>query len=95
MLKRFLSVALLALAAACSTAPGTSPAQTAINTTAESCKAVTASIVAADQAVKAGVLKGDNARTALKGLTAAQTGCELALASIQAANAAANPGTKP
>jgi hypothetical protein len=86
----FLAVAVLALVAACTTAPGASPAQNAVNVTATSCKNIDAAIVAADQAVVSGVLKGQDARNALKGLTAAQAGCVTALASIQAANAAAS-----
>lgn len=66
-----------------------SPAQNAVNMTATSCKNIDAAIVAADQAVVSGVLKGQDARNALKGLTAAQAGCVTALTSIQAANAAA------
>lgn len=96
MLKRlsiFLAACSLALLAGCPAPLQTSgtPAANAINVTATSCKNIDAAIVAADQAVLAGVLKGDNARTALKGLTAAQAGCVTALASIQAANAAAAP----
>lgn len=97
MLKRLsliLAAAALALAAGCSTTPeaAASPAQQAVNTTADTCKGVTASIKATNAAVVSGALKGDNARTALKGLEAAQLGCNTALASIQAANAAAASG---
>jgi uncharacterized protein YcfL len=95
-LATFLAAAVLAVAAGCSSTPAAtaSPAQQAVNTTAETCKNVVAAIKAANQAVVAGVLKGDNARAALNGLTAAQTGCETALASIMAANATATGAPK-
>lgn len=92
MLKRLsilFAAAVLALAA-CTTAPGGTPAQQAVNTTAVACTNINAAIAGADQAVQAGVLKGQDARNALKGLTAAQAGCVTALAAIQAANAAAS-----
>lgn len=99
MLKRLsllLATAALALMVACSTTPAAtaSPGQQALNTTAETCRNIVSAIKAADQAVIAGVLKGDNARNALKGFEAAQNGCATALASIQAANAAASGATK-
>lgn len=76
---------------ACASAPGTTPAQQALNTTAASCQSIDAAIVAADQALVSGVLKGKNADSTVKGLTAAQAGCVAALQSLQAANAAATP----
>lgn len=92
MLKKTLSLAVMVLVAACSALPSAnpdiSPGQKALNTTGASCKSIDAAIVAADQAVLAKVLKGDDARNAVKGLTAAQAGCMAALSSIQAANAA-------
>lgn len=89
-MKRFVLFLAAFILAACTSVPGTSPAQSALNTTASSCKSIDAAIVASDQAVLSGVLKGDNARTALKGLTAAQTGCVAALGAIKSANAAAS-----
>ena len=91
----FLAVAALALAAACTTVPGASPAQQAVNATATACKDIDAAIAAADQAVKSGVLKGQDARNALKAFTTAQAGCVTALATIQAANAAATAASGP
>jgi uncharacterized lipoprotein YajG len=96
MLKRFFSILVglvfLGALAGCPATmqTGTTPAQQAVNLTATSCKNIDAAIVATDQAVVAGVLKGQDARNALKGLTAAQAGCVAALGSIQAANAAAS-----
>ena len=85
------------IAVACTTTPGASPAQQAVNATATACKNIDAAIVAADQAVKSGVLKGQDARNALKAFTAAQAGCVSALTVIQTANAAATAasGAKP
>jgi hypothetical protein len=76
--------------------PDNTPAQNALNTTATTCKDITEAIKATDAAVVAGVLKGDNARAAAKGLEAAQTGCRTALAAYQsaAAQAAAASGAK-
>jgi hypothetical protein len=85
----------LGLLAGCQTTPATSPAQTTLNTTAESCKSLGASMDAVDAAIKANVLKGQDARNALQGLTQAQAGCVAALGAIKAANAAANPPAKP
>ena len=93
-MKRLFIICAVAILAACTTVPGASPAQNAVNVTASSCKNIDAAIVAADQAVVSGVLKGNDARNALKGLTAAQAGCVTALASIQAANAAASGVSK-
>jgi hypothetical protein len=56
-----------------------------VSVTANSCKSIDAAILAADAAVKSGTLKGNDARNALKGLTAAQAGCVTALAAIQGA----------
>ncbi len=44
----------------------TTPAQNALNVTTESCKGITAAIKAADQAVLANALKGQDAQNALK-----------------------------
>lgn len=68
-----------------------SAGQKAVNLTAATCKSNDAAIVATDQAVVAGVLKGNDARNALKGLTAIQAACVSTLAGLQAAAAAANP----
>ncbi len=89
-MKRLFLIFVLAFAG-CTTPPANvSPAQNALNVTTESCKSITAAIKAADQAVLTNALKGQDAQNALKGLTAAQAGCVTALASIQAANAAAS-----
>lgn len=97
MLKRlslFAAACMLALVAACTSMPGTSPAQQAVNTTAEACSGVVAAMKATTSAITSGVLKGSNADTAIKGLEAAQVGCRTSLTAIQAANAAAS-GAKP
>lgn len=88
---------LLALAlvlAGCAVPPGTSPAQQAVDLTATSCKNIDSAIVATDAAVVSGALKGNAAREALKGLTAAQAGCIAALASVQAATSPASGASK-
>lgn len=91
----------LAIAAGCATTnPDGTPltsAQQAIATTTVSYKALDAAILEADSAVKAGVLKGQDARNALKGLTDAKVGLDLALTTMRAANAAAAAasGAKP
>lgn len=80
------------LIASCATAPGstTSPMQQALNTMVTSCKGVDASIVATDQAVLLGQLKGSQKDAAVKGLTTAQAGCVATLAALQSAAAAAS-----
>jgi hypothetical protein len=90
-LSLFVASCVLALAA-CTNMPGTTPAQAAVNTTAEACKGVVAAMKAATSAIQANVLKGSNADTAIKGLEAAQVGCRSSLLAIQAANAAAASG---
>lgn len=89
----FLALGCLGALAGCPATmqPGVSPAQRAVNLTASACRDLDSAIVATDQSVLAGVLKGNAARDALKGLTAAQAGCVVALGSIQSATAAANP----
>ena len=85
-----------ALVVGCTTTTPTtpvSPAQQALNLTAQTCKDNNAAIVAADSAVKANVLKGQDARNALAGLTAIQTACASTLASLQGAAAAPAPAT--
>ena len=103
-MKRLFSVlvglALLGALAGCpaTMSSTTSPAQQAVNLTATTCKNNDAAIVAVDQAVVAGVLKGNDARNALKGLTTIQTACVATLAGLQAAAVVANPaasGVKP
>lgn len=97
MLKRlylFAAAAMLVLAAACTNMPGTTPAQAAVNTTAEACKGVVAAMKATTSAIQANVLKGKDADTAIKGLEAAQVGCRTSLTAIQAANAAASGAAK-
>ena len=89
-----LAAAALTVMVACTTTPGATPAQQAVNATATACKNIDAAIVAADQAVVSGVLKGQDAKNALKAFTAAQAGCVTALTTIQAANAAASGVSK-
>jgi hypothetical protein len=88
-MKRFfgtlVALAFFAAVAACGTLTSTSPAQQALDATVVSCKNIDAAIVAADQAVKSGVLKGQDARNAVKGLATAQAGCNTALAAYQSA----------
>ena len=83
---------------ACGTTPtAASPIQTAINTGVTSYTALDQSILAADAAVKAGVLKGNDAKNALAAATAAKTGLDTMLAALRSANAAAAAasGVKP
>ena len=74
-----------------------SPAQQAINAGVTSYNALDQAIIAADAAVKAGVLKGNDAKNALAGFTAAKTGLDTGLAALRSANAAAAAasGAKP
>jgi hypothetical protein len=73
------------------TSGGTPPssAQQAITSTTVSYQALDAAILAADAAVKNGTLKGSDARNALKGLTDAKAGLDIALITLRSANAAA------
>ncbi len=100
----YIAASLLLLGAACAaTNPdGTkpSPYQQALTSATTSYNALDAAIVAADAAVKAGTLKGQDARNALKGLTDAKAGLDVALVTLRAANAATVPapaasGAKP
>lgn len=91
-----LAACALALLSACATTGTTgtsgatpSAAQQAITSTTVSYNAVDAAIVAADAAVRAGTLKGQDARNAVKGLTDAKAGLDLALITLRTANAAA------
>ena len=86
-------VVALAIAGCASPNPNATPAQKAINATAASCKDLDAAIVSTDAAIKANVLKGANADTAVKALTQAQAGCVAASAAIQAAAAASQPAS--
>lgn len=70
--------------------PDATPAQKALNATSVSCKDITAAIVSTDAAIKANVLKGNAADTAIKALTQAQAGCHAAAVAIQSAAAAAS-----
>lgn len=99
MLKRLLGLATaLAMAVMLTACPGTiqttggtpvSANQQAINLTTTSYNGVDAAILTADAAVKSGTLKGNDARNALKGLTDAKAGLDVALVALRAANAAA------
>jgi len=79
------------------TGTAASPIQTAINTGVTSYTALDQSILAADAAVKAGVLKGNDAKNALAAATAAKTGLDTMLVALRSANAAAAAasGAKP
>jgi hypothetical protein len=77
--------------AATGTAAVTSPMQTAINTGVTSYTALDQAILATDAAVKAGVLKGQDAKNALAGFTVAKKGLDTGLAALRAANAASSP----
>ncbi len=85
---KILSLITCALVVGCAS-PGASTADQAITATANSYSALDAAIKAADSAVKAGTLKGQDARNALKGLTDAKAGLDLALITLRSANAAA------
>jgi hypothetical protein len=78
-------LAVAGVLAGCPATMQTSPGQQALNLTGTTCKTNDTAIVAADQAVLAGTLKGNDARNALKGLTAIQTACAATLAGLQAA----------
>lgn len=98
-MKRLFLLFALAIAGALAGCPATmqtggpppSAAQSALNVTGATCKDIDAAIVSTDRAVLSGTLKGQDARNAVKGLSAAQAGCVAAFASLQAATAAANP----
>jgi len=83
--------------AAVGTTAAASPVQTAINTGVTSYTALDQAILAADTAVKAGLLKGQDAKNALAGFTAAKAGLDTGLAALRSANAAAAAasGVKP
>jgi hypothetical protein len=65
------------------------PTQQAINAGTTSYQTLDQAILAADAAVKAGALKGQDARNALTGFTAAKAGLDTGLAALRSANAAA------
>lgn len=94
-IRLFFAACLLLLSAACATTStgSVSPAQQAVNAATTSYNALDAAILAADAAVKSGTLKGQDARNALKGLTDAKAGLDVALVTMRAANAAAVPAT--
>jgi hypothetical protein len=94
-LKRFLGAALLAVASACTTTPTgqVEPSQAAINAATTSYLALDQAILAADAAVKAGSLKGADAKNALAGFTEAKAGLDLALLTLRAANSASIPAS--
>jgi hypothetical protein len=81
-----------ALAVGCGTFTGgaaLTPTQQAINAGTTSYQTLDQAILAADAAVKAGALKGQDARNALAGFTAAKAGLDTGLAALRSANAAA------
>lgn len=93
-----------AMTACASTPPGGTAAgppvtaqQQAINSATVSYQALDAAIIAADAAVKAGALKGQDARNALAGFVTAKAGLDAALAVLKAPppGSAAPPGAKP
>jgi uncharacterized lipoprotein YajG len=91
-MKRILFLLAIIIAGCAAPPAGTtvSPAQQALNTMVTSCKGVNAAMVAADQAVLSGVLKGNDKDNAIKGFTTAQAGCVATLAALQSAAAAAS-----
>lgn len=96
-IRLFLAACLLLLSAACvapsPAVPAATPTQQALYATTTSYQALSAAIEAADVAVKSGVLKGQDARNTLKGLTDAKTGLDVALVALRTANVAAVPPT--
>lgn len=88
LLKAFLCMLLLA-GCANMTGGATSPTQQAINASTVSYNSLDTAILQADAAVKSGLLKGQDARNAAKGLTDAKAGLDVALVALRAANAAA------
>lgn len=93
----FLLYSALALAlCACMGMPSApvSASQQALNLTAQTCKSNNAAIDAADGAVKANVLKGQDARNALTGLSTIQAACVSTLAALQSAASAASGASK-
>lgn len=65
------------------------PTQQAVQSATTSYKLLDAAILQADAAVQSNTLKGQDARNALKGLTDAKAGLDVALVALRAANAAA------
>lgn len=92
---RLFATALLAIFAACAgglTNPDGSaltPTQQAVQSATTSYKMLDSAILSADAAVQSNTLKGQDARNALKGLTDAKAGLDVALVALRAANAAA------
>lgn len=92
-MKRHFVILAAALLCACATPPaGTTlaPAQQAINAATVSYTSIDTAIVQADAAVKAGVLKGQDARNAVKAFTDAKASLDVGLVALRAANAAAS-----
>jgi hypothetical protein len=87
----FVFAALFAAACATTGTAPASPMQTAINTGVTSYTALDQAILATDAAVKAGVLKGQNAKNAMAGFTVAKKGLDTGLAALRAASAASSP----
>lgn len=87
-MKKYLAFLLVSLLVACATPPaGTAPPdsqQQVINLTYQSYTALRGAIKAADAAVLAGKLKGQDAQNVLAGLTAAKAGLDATLASMPA-----------
>lgn len=88
-MKRLLLIFSLAILTACATTGPVTPVQQAINTGVTSYTALDQSIIAADAAVKAGVLKGNDAKNVRAAATAAKAGLDSMLAALRSANAAA------
>jgi hypothetical protein len=86
-----MGICVAAVIGACSTTGGTavSPAQQAVNAGVTSYTALDQSILAADAAVKAGILKGNDAKNAAAGAVAAKAGLDAMLTALRSANAAA------
>ena len=99
MIRSFIVAACIALA---SCAGGVNPDgttisanQQAITATVTSYNALDAAINAANAAVKAGTLKGQDARNTLDAFTKAKAGLDVALITLRAANTPAATGSKP
>ncbi len=91
--KLFIIACAVAMMAACTTVPADSsvaPNQQAINATTLSYQSLSQAILAADKSVKAGVLKGNDARRALAAFTTAKASLDAALVALEAAQASAS-----
>lgn len=93
---KFIYLLILAVLTACASpgaVPSTDPQQQTINLTYQSYTALRGAIQAADAAVLAGKLKGQDAQNVLAGLKAAKAGLDATLIALPPAGAAS--GVKP